>query len=319
MHRLDVHRVEEFLELDPDVAERELGSHGITGEIVQRRQREIMMMVYVLTSPTEAQLLVACGVPDPARLARADEAVLLKRIETILARPQAAERFGTVDRYSLARIQRWIETARRSDFRGRSKRSYTRSGSVRKASLGPGRSNSGSSRTNSRSRSTTSKRSTRRSSDTVKLTQKAGLKFYLEPNDPVVDAPSIGPKTAEKLHPVGIRTVSQLLAADPVSVAGQLNEKRMSAEVVEQWQLQAELVCCIPNLRGHDAQILVGCGVEDPVTLSSMDATSFLRTVNEYVESKEGQRTIRNAKRPDLAEVTAWIEWSESARQLRAA
>ena len=71
--------------------------------------------------------------------------------------------------------------------------------------------------------------------------------------------------------------------------------------------------------RTHDAQILVDCGVEDPVTLSSMDASSFLQTVNQYVDSKEGQRTIRNAKKPDLAEVTAWIEWSESARQLRAA
>ena len=151
------------------------------------------------------------------------------------------------------------------------------------------------------------------------MAKKPGLKFYLEPNDPVVDAPSIGPKTAEKLHAVGVHTVSQLLSGDPENIAERLDEKKFTTEVVEQWQLQAELVCCIPNLRGHDAQILVGCGVEDPVTLSSMDASSFLQTVNQYVDSKEGQRTIRNAKKPDLAEVTAWIEWSESARQLRAA
>lgn len=146
-----------------------------------------------------------------------------------------------------------------------------------------------------------------------------GLRFYLEPEDPIVDAPSIGPKTAEKLNAVDVFTVSQLLAADPVRLAERLNDKRITSEGIQQWQLQAELVCCIPNLRGHDAQILVGCGVEDPITLASMDASSFLPKVTRFVESKEGQRAIRNAKKPDLAEVTAWIQWSELARQLQAA
>ena len=40
------------------------------------------------------------------------------------------------------------------------------------------------------------------------------LRFFLEPSDPVVDAPSIGPKTAERLQAVGLKTVADLLAAD---------------------------------------------------------------------------------------------------------
>ena len=124
---------------------------------------------------------------------------------------------------------------------------------------------------------------------------------------------------AEKLNEIDIYTISNLLDADPAEVASQLNDRRITQDTVEQWQLQSQLVCRIPNLRGHDAQILVACGVEDPVTLSSMDAATFLQQVTKFVDSKDGQRVIRNNKKPDLAEVTAWIEWSESARQLRAA
>ena len=39
----------------------------------------------------------------------------------------------------------------------------------------------------------------------------ASRRFYLTPDDSVVDGPSIGPKTAERLHPHGIMTVRDLL------------------------------------------------------------------------------------------------------------
>jgi len=131
--------------------------------------------------------------------------------------------------------------------------------------------------------------------------------------------PSIGPKTAERLQAVDIQLVADLLQADPDEVAARLNEQRMTPETVRRWQLQAQLVCRIPNLRSHDAQILVACGVEDPAKLATLDAGKFLRQVTRFVETKEGQRILRNAKRPDLVAVTAWIQWSANARQLKAA
>ena len=145
------------------------------------------------------------------------------------------------------------------------------------------------------------------------------MRFYLELGDPVVDAPSIGPKTAQKLNDIDIFTVGEFLESDATQIAADLDDRRISEELVLQWQLQSQLVCCIPNLRGHDAQILVACGIEEPATLSTLDAGKFLKQVTEFVDSKEGQRIIRNAKKPDLAEVTAWIEWADSARQLKAA
>lgn len=319
MQRLNIRNVEDFLELDPEDAERELSDHGITADIVQRRQRELLMIIYVGTSVTDAQLLVACGVPDPARLARADEAVLLKRVETVLSRPQAADRFGTIDRYHLSRVRKWIESARNSRFSGRPRRTFRSQPFTRDASAGAA-SHRQSSMQASRRTSSARHSDANRESATLRMTQQSSsLRFYLEPQDQIVDAPSIGPKTAERLNAVDVYTVDDLLQADPNALADRLDTKRITPDVIQQWQLQAKLVCCIPNLRGHDAQILVACGVEDPVTLASLDASSFLSKVVRFVESKEGQRAIRNAKKPDLAEVTAWIEWAESARQLRAA
>ena len=303
MRRISITTVGEFLDLDPGFAVERLGQHGITLEIVQRRQREIMMMVYVRTNANDAQLLVACGVPDPARLARADEAVLLKRVDTVLSRPFAADRFGTIERYGIERVRQWIQSARASNYSPRGKRERTFRASPPSDRFEKRKSNGA---------------ATQETIPTPTMSDQR-LRFYLEPKDPVVDAPSIGPKTAEKLHAVSIMTVADLLAVDPDQLAQRLDDRRISAETIKQWQLQAELVCCVPNLRGHDAQILVACGIEDPVTLASQEPGSFLSRVSQFVNSKEGQRAIRSAKKPDLAEVTAWIQWAESARQLRAA
>lgn len=290
--KLHIGTIGEFLELDADDGQAALGKHGITADIIQRRQREILMMLHVGVSPLEAQLLVACGVPDPERLGRADEAVLLKRVETILERPQAVERFGELSRYTLARIRRWIDAARRSNYRARARR---------------------------RPRIQVAPKAVLPQTPTVPINTGRSHRFYLDVNDPVVDAPSIGPKTAEKLNAIDIYTVGHLLDLDGEFVATKLDDRRISPDHVAQWQLQSKLVCRIPNLRGHDAQILVACGVEDPVTLATLEPSAFLKQVKKFVSTKDGQRILRGAKRPDLAEVTAWIEWADSARQLRAA
>ncbi len=316
LHELGVHRVDAFLELDLERVESQLGLYGITAEIIQRRQREILMMLYVAATPLEAQLLVACGVPDPERLSRADEGVLLRRVETILERPEAASRFGTADQYSVERIRGWIQIAQGCAYRGHAPRSVL-SDAIRSQSA-PRATTKGRSRVTSK-RTDSAPSKTAQTRDTVRLRPARELRFYLDPNDPVVSAPTIGPKTAERLQGVDIHLVADLLRADPDEVAARLNERRITRETILRWQLQAQLVCRVPNLRSHDAQILVACGVEDPEKLATLDAGNFFQQVTRFVETKEGQRILRNAKRPDLAEVTAWIQWSENARPLKAA
>ncbi len=144
-------------------------------------------------------------------------------------------------------------------------------------------------------------------------------KFYLELDSPVVDAPSIGPRMADRLAEAGIETVAELLAADPQELAQQLDYRRADAERIAAWQSQASLVCRIPNLRGHDAQLLVACKITTPDALVEKSPEDVLELVTVVVESKEGQRILRGSSEPDLQEVTDWLAWASANRQLNAA
>jgi energy-coupling factor transporter ATP-binding protein EcfA2 len=145
------------------------------------------------------------------------------------------------------------------------------------------------------------------------------LRFYLSGTNPVVDAPSIGPKTAERLGTAGVVTVSDLLDQSAERISEKLSNRRLTAAVVKQWQAQSGLMCQVPELRGHDVQILVACGVDSPEALLQHTATELMDAVGPFSESKEGTRIIRGGSAPDLDEVSNWIAWARSSRSLRAA
>ena len=135
----------------------------------------------------------------------------------------------------------------------------------------------------------------------------------------MVDAPSIGKKTARRLQDVGVNTVQDLLEADAEIMAAELNTRYITEEVVADWQLQSQLVCQIPNLRGHDAQILVACDRADPDLIAEEDPQVLLAEVEAFLTTPDGKRVLREGTPPDLEEVTHWVEWARQARPLRAA
>lgn len=144
-------------------------------------------------------------------------------------------------------------------------------------------------------------------------------RFYLDLTSPVVDAPSIGPRMAERLAHNGIQTVQQLLSANAENLASAIGSKSVSADTVRQWQEQARLVCRIPNLRGHDAQLLVHANINSPEELAATQAEVVLNQVHAVARTTEGQRILRGGKEPDLAEVTDWINWANHCRSIQAA
>ena len=97
------------------------------------------------------------------------------------------------------------------------------------------------------------------------------MRFYLDASDSVANAPSIGPKTAERLAVADIRSVTDLIEASAATVAKLVAHQRINEQTIVAWQQQANLACRIPRLRGHDAQILVACGVKEPAELAAMD------------------------------------------------
>ena len=135
-------------------------------------------------------------------------------------------------------------------------------------------------------------------------------RYHLTTDMPVEKAPSIGPKTAEMLEQHGVCTVGDLLAFDPDRLADSLQDERFDSYTILTWQMQADLCCDVPNLRGHDAQLLTACGVSHRGELASADAASLLKKVDAFVATPAGERILRGGERPDLREVTDWIAWA---------
>lgn len=307
----------------------------------------------------DARILIACGVKTPAKLAAISPTRLLKKVEAFLATEDGQQLLLSGSSHELSRITSWIaaancdrdqegrtiDAAHRSSLRGRReiietmRQRESANHRNRRTRVDQDDPQPVASRRRRRKRSAETKQRPKR--DLVRYRPTAGheqsktqrptsgrkqrdqqtteLRFNLQVQDDVVDAPEIGPRMAEKLNAIEIVTVNDLLSADPEVLAEELGQRRVDSETVSAWQQQATFVCRVPMLHGHDAQLLVAAGVSSPEELAECDAEELFELVNEIAESKEGRRIIRGGDPPDLAEVTAWIGYAQHHRELKAA
>lgn len=144
----------------------------------------------------------------------------------------------------------------------------------------------------------------------AKSTKTHARRFYLRLDAPIVDAPSIGPKTATRFQQVGLKTISELLEADPDEVARKLSTRHITADVLRDWQAQSTLMVDVPGLRGHDAQLLVAADVRNKPSLQASTPRELLDKVLEVAATAHGRSILRDSAVPDLEEVTEWIAGS---------
>jgi predicted flap endonuclease-1-like 5' DNA nuclease len=142
----------------------------------------------------------------------------------------------------------------------------------------------------------------------VRDSEPRAQRLYLAPTDGLEAAPSIGPKTAERLAVAGLHTIADLLAADPDVVAAQAGTRSIDAETVRDWQAQARLVSTIPGLRGTGAQLLVGAGYRSLETIASADAGKLCADVLAYAATAAGNRILRDGQPPDIERIKSWCE-----------
>lgn len=140
-------------------------------------------------------------------------------------------------------------------------------------------------------------------------------KFSLNEGAPVVQAPSIGPKTAKRLEAVGVRTIADLLAMNAEEGEQKIDVRHISAQVIRDWQAQALLACTVPGLKSREAQALVACGIQDVEDLAQSDATHLCEGVAQWGLSDEGQRAWGTAPAPNGDDVATWIERAKRAMQ----
>ncbi len=274
--------------------------------------------------PFDARVLVACGVTSSKELAAQEPLILAKRVHRFLTTEAGRMLRKTASRGELVRLRQWIHTVYQQhgihsladgealDFNwDKLNRKNNRPTVVRMAQTDP------------------------ESDEDPDVREDAGQsvseftihpgrpdsvwKFYLDLNSPVVDAPTIGPKMAEKLNAIEVKSIGDLLGAAPAEVAQALGEKAVTESVVENWQNQSMLVCRIPNLRGQDAQLLVAAGFRTAESVAEAKADLLYDAIIRIASTKQGLRFLRGGNPPDRDRVKSWIEWSKHSRAVKAA
>ena len=128
---------------------------------------------------------------------------------------------------------------------------------------------------------------------------------------PVVDAPSIGPKTAVHLSKAGIETVGDLIICDPDETAELISVRHITVDAIETWQMQATLMIEVPGLRVHDAQLLVGAGISSREDLANASAATVFELAMEFLQTSAGSRVLRPGETLEEDEVEEWIEMAQ--------
>lgn len=351
---LGVRQVADLVDLDPESTEIPLDSLQISATTLRQWQAECRLLCCVprLTGQ-DAQALVAVGVMSPRELAEADVTDLQQRISRL--RDRSGEHLALTWLVqqphwpSLETVRLWIRQARRSrSFREARESSRRRrhprnlrerqqrllsalpratriiSDTELRATKPPYADDDA---RDSRSHGAT-ERSHSRVAEPVELHLPSSVatgeldrprRYFLQRDSAIVDAPSIGPKMAERLNRIGIHTVHDLLNRDAAAIAARLQEPRITAQTITEWQQQARLMMTIPELRGHDVQVLVAVGITDPARVAAFKPATLFALVEPFVTSREGQRLLRSSKTPDLEEVAEWIDNAQYASSLKAA
>jgi len=351
-----ISRLNDSIEMNQgDEAGHRIDHRFVTASRLARWRAECLLVCEVpQLRPFDSRIMVGCGIRYPKQLARLSPRQLARRVKRFLRTDRGRQVLRSGSGYEVARVTSWIVDANPAPKRKVVRRAEEQDilprvaevHSIGQHSMGQSRKSSkpaseeqiafvpraaDSDKSKSRKQSVTKISAMREIRaldraesdelvDSVTTTKKTKvLKFYLSQDRAVVDAPSIGPKMAQRLNSVGVITVRDLLQADPESLASRMGSRKFSGEMIKHWQQQAQLVCRVPELRGHDAQLLVAVGVHSPERLSKSTAVKLWEEVKKVSESEEGKRILRGSAEPDLAEVQSWIESARLCRPLAAA
>jgi len=291
--------VRQLLDYDPADASQATAELQIAPAQIQIWQAEARLLTEVPgITGRDAQLLVSSGLLSRTALAHADVDDLTHRIDRLRGGDTLRWRMGPCTAPHRETIERWVDSARHAPPADPVTRGNDRI----------------------RRRPERNDRPGRVARPQVSSNPPAvASRFRLQPDNPIVDAPSIGHKTARRLERIGITTVRGLLACDPQQTAVRLRHRRITRETVQVWQQQASLMCSVPELRCADAIVLVACGITGPLDLRRISPAALQATIAPFVAGESGRRLLRGANPPSAADVARWVETVEESRLRRAA
>lgn len=123
----------------------------------------------------------------------------------------------------------------------------------------------------------------------------------------LVEAPSIGPKTAARLAEIQIETIDQFLSLAPEVIASRLQTYWITGETIRFWQAQARLKCQLTGISDTDAQLLAGAGYDSAESLTECETTRLHEDVQRFAMTSTGRRYRKGSKPPSRAQVARWV------------
>jgi hypothetical protein len=144
----------------------------------------------------------------------------------------------------------------------------------------------------------------------------AGAGAQVSLDDDIAEALGLAAKTAKRMHAQGVRTVRDLLKADPAALAVQLKAKTIAAQAIGDWQDQALLLCAVPGLRPAHAQLLVGAGYRTAEAIADAEPDKLCADVLAFADTPAGHRVLRQGEVPDIERIKGWLD---AARRMQAA
>lgn len=139
-------------------------------------------------------------------------------------------------------------------------------------------------------------------------------KHYLALSDNIERAPTIGPRSAKRLEPLGIKTVSDFLSASVYLAAGAFNSKNVTPETILLWQDQCRLMLDVPGLRGSHTELLAGAGYRTAQSLVEAEETKLCADVLAFATTSAGKRILREGAPPDIERIKGWLATARHAR-----
>lgn len=134
------------------------------------------------------------------------------------------------------------------------------------------------------------------------------FRFRLERSDDLVDAPSIGPKTAKRFAKIGIITVADFLIGDATEMSGRLATRWITVQRVKDWQAHATLMCTLPEMLARDTQVLAGAGYRTADSVAAANDVKLHAAISKFAVTTDGKRYLRRSTAPTLKEVQLYIQ-----------
>ena len=131
--------------------------------------------------------------------------------------------------------------------------------------------------------------------------------FYLSAASSMDAFPVLGSETEQVFARLGIRSVGELLAADPEEIANRLDRRDISAETVALWQSHMSLLCHVPELSLNDAQLLTACGISSPAELREANGDQLFSAVESFLATDRDRRFTTAGKQCSRARIGDWI------------